>query len=182
MHLVLYQPEIPQNVGTLARTASCFGVALHVIGPLGFVLSDRRLHRAGMDYIHQRPLTSHSSWQAFQKVYGEQRQKGGRLLALVARGGIPYTDFAFHTQDMICGGPESTGLPSGVTDQAQGCLSIPMPGGGRSLNLAIACSIVLAEACRQMSQHSKSEGGPLPSPGEGELHPTSPPAVLKSGS
>ena len=149
IHLVLVQPEIPQNVGTLARTAHCFGATLHVIGPLGFVLDDRRLKRAGMDYLTQSPLVYHTSWAAFEPLLATQEHQGGRMIALVSQGGIPYGEMEFHPQDILCAGSESVGLAPDIIGRSTLRASIPMPGGGRSLNLAIASSIVLAQACCQ---------------------------------
>ncbi|MGL6187695.1 MAG: tRNA (cytidine(34)-2'-O)-methyltransferase [Holosporales bacterium] len=149
MHLALYQPEIPQNVGTLARMSACFNLSLHLIGPLGFLLSNRHLLRAGMDYLRETPPCVHLSWKAFQPILHTQREKGGRLISLTSRASSAYTDFVFHPEDVLCGGSESIGLPDFLIQEAEASLSIPMPGGGRSLNLAIACALVTGEALRQ---------------------------------
>lgn len=150
MHLALYQPEIPQNVGTLARTGACLKVPLHLIGPLGFVLSNKHLQRAGMDYIEQADLLTYSSWEAFQPFRTLQKTKGGRLIVLSVQASLSYLNFSFHPEDILCAGSESMGLPPSIAQQAEVQLCIPMPGKGRSLNVAIACALVLGEALRQI--------------------------------
>lgn len=143
--LALYQPDIPQNTGTLMRLCACMGVAMDIIEPCGFVLSDKNLKRAGMDYMDGLDLTRHADWAAF---YGARR---GRVIVLSTKAAVPYTDFIFQNTDTLLLGRESSGLPADVHDSADARLIIPMQGGMRSLNVAIAGAMVLGEALRQTS-------------------------------
>jgi tRNA (cytidine/uridine-2'-O-)-methyltransferase len=151
MRLALYEPDIPQNAGTMLRLAACLGVAADVIEPCGFVLSDARLKRAGMDYLLQADMRRHSSWAAFHAWLGEakQRQGGHRLLLLTTKGEIPYPSFAFAADDVLMVGRESAGVPPAVAAAADARLVIPLRSGLRSLNVATAAAMVLGEALRQ---------------------------------
>jgi tRNA (cytidine/uridine-2'-O-)-methyltransferase len=151
--LALYQPDIPQNCGTLLRLAACLGVVVDIIEPCGFVLSDARLKRAGMDYLGQADMRRHSSWEAFRRVQGPS---GRRLVLLTTKGETPYVDFAFRPDDVLMVGRESAGVPEGVAAAADARLVIPLKTGLRSLNVAVAASMVLGEALRQTG------GFPLP--------------------
>lgn len=149
--VVLFQPQIPPNTGNIARSCAATGVELHLVGPLGFEISDRQLRRAGLDYWPWVPLHQHPQWQAFQ---GERQQRGGRLIALSSKQSLPYDSFAFAKDDWLLFGRESDGLPPEVLDQADHRLTIPMPAvaagaGVRSLNLSVAVAVVLFEALRQ---------------------------------
>ena len=147
MRLVLYEPDIPQNTGAMLRLAACLGVAVELIEPCGFILDDRRLRRAGMDYLEAVTLSRHSSWSAFR----EARQAGpaGRLLLLTTAGDRPYTGFAFRPDDSLMVGSETRGVPDAVHAAADARLVIPMRPGLRSLNVALAAALVLGEALRQ---------------------------------
>jgi tRNA (cytidine/uridine-2'-O-)-methyltransferase len=151
--LALYQPDIPQNAGAILRLAACFGAPIHVVHPAAFDLSDRRLRRAGMDYLAQVELIQHDDWKAFQHWRAEA---GTRLVALSARADTPLTGFAFQADDILLLGRESAGLPPAVLDAADTRLHIPIRPPTRSLNVALAASIALWEALRQT--------GALPSP------------------
>lgn len=144
MRLVLFEPDIPQNAGTLMRMAAALGVAIDVIEPCGFILDDRRLRRAGMDYLELANVTRHSSWPAFRRG-----RLPGRLVLLTTRAAAPYTGFAFRPDDQIMVGRESAGVPDDVHDAADARLLIPMKPPARSLNVAIAAAMVLGEALRQ---------------------------------
>lgn len=144
MRLVLFEPDIPQNAGTLMRLSAGLGVALDLIEPCGFVLDDRKLRRAGMDYLDQLSMTRHSSWQAYARA-----SHAGRLVLLTTRGAIPYTDFAFAPDDRIMVGRESAGVPDEVHDAADARLVIPLKAPARSLNVALSAAMVLGEALRQ---------------------------------
>jgi len=144
MRLALFQPDIPQNAATLIRTAACLGVPLDIIEPCGFVLSDARFRRAGMDYLAQAALIRHESWERFLAA------KTGRLVLLTTRSALAYTDFAFADGDSLLLGRESAGVPDFVHDAAEARITVPMRPGLRSLNVAIAGSMVLGEALRQM--------------------------------
>lgn len=145
MRLALYQPDIPQNTGAILRLAACMGVAVDIIEPCGFVWSDRRLRRAGMDYLDQVQLTRHPSWDAFAVA----RPAGGRLVLLTTRAQIAHTDFAFRPDDTLLLGRESAGVPDIVHEAADARIRVPIAAGARSLNVALAAAIVLGEALRQ---------------------------------
>jgi tRNA (cytidine/uridine-2'-O-)-methyltransferase len=151
MRLALYEPDIPQNAGTMLRLAACLGVGADVIEPCGFVLSDARLKRAGMDYLLHADMRRHSSWAAFQAWLGEaKRHQGGhRLLLLTTKGETPYPSFTFATDDILMVGRESAGVPPAVATAADARLVIPLRRGLRSLNVATAAAMVLGEALRQ---------------------------------
>ncbi|WP_207456042.1 tRNA (cytidine(34)-2'-O)-methyltransferase [Azospirillum sp. SYSU D00513] len=144
MRLVLFEPDIPQNAGAMMRMAAGLGVPMDLIEPCGFVLDDRRLRRAGMDYLDQLDLTRHSSWAAYAQATHQ-----GRLVLLTTRGAIPYTDFAFAPQDRILVGRESAGVPEAVHEAADVRLVIPLKPPARSLNVALSAAMVLGEALRQ---------------------------------
>lgn len=146
MRLVLHEPDIPQNTGAMLRLAACLGVAVDLIEPCGFLLDDRRLRRAGMDYLEAAALTRHSSWTAFREARGAA---AGRLLLLTTAGDIPYTEFAFRADDSVVVGSESRGAPPALHAAADARLVIPMRPGLRSLNVALAAAMVLGEALRQ---------------------------------
>jgi tRNA (cytidine/uridine-2'-O-)-methyltransferase len=149
MRLALYQPDIPQNTGAMLRLAACFGVAVDVIEPCGFVWSDRRLRRAGMDYLDGVALTRHESWVAFQAARAAVR---GRLVLLTTQGSTSYADFAFRPSDTLLVGRETAGVPADIHAAADARLVIPMRAGVRSLNVALAAAVVLGEALRQTGQ------------------------------
>ncbi len=144
--LVLYQPDIPQNAGTILRLCACLDVDAHVIEPAGFDLSDRALKRAGMDYLQQVRLTRHVSWDAFRNW---QTASGSRLVLATTKAALPYAGFAFRGDDLILLGRESAGVPDAVHEAADARLTIPMAAGLRSLNVATAAAMILGEALRQ---------------------------------
>jgi len=144
--LVLYQPDIPQNAGTMLRLCACLGVDVHVIEPTGFDLSDRALRRAGMDYLAQVSLIRHLSWEKFAEW---RAQSGRRLVLTTTKGALSYTDFGFRSGDLILMGRESAGVPEAVHEAADERVTIPMVAGMRSLNVATAAAMVLGEALRQ---------------------------------
>jgi tRNA (cytidine/uridine-2'-O-)-methyltransferase len=143
MRLVLFQPDIPQNTGALLRLAGCLGLGVDLIEPAGFVLSDRRLMRAGMDYIDLVPLARHASWEAFLK------ERQGRLVLLTTRAETVYGDFAFAPSDILLLGRESAGVPDNIHRSADARVRVPMVQGARSLNVALAAAMVLSEALKQ---------------------------------
>lgn len=144
MRLVLFQPDIPQNAGTMMRLAACLGVGLDIIEPCGFVLDDRRLRRAGMDYIDRLDWRRWSGWAAYDAA-----AHPGRLVLLTTRAAQPYTSFAFAPDDRLIVGQESQGAPAEVHDAADARIVVPMQPGFRSLNVALAAAMVLGEALRQ---------------------------------
>jgi tRNA (cytidine/uridine-2'-O-)-methyltransferase len=148
MRLALYQPDIPQNAGSLMRLCACLGVGLDIIEPCGFLLSDRNLPRAGMDYLDRLALTRHPSWEQWQAGRGPEGMRA-RMILLTTRGAQPYADFAFRPGDTLLVGRESAGVPDGVHASADARLVIPLAAGMRSLNVAQAAAMVLGEALRQ---------------------------------
>lgn len=147
LRIALYQPDIAGNTGTILRFAACMGLAVEIIEPAGFDLSDRNLRRAGMDYLEMAALTRHVDWHAFEQW---RRGAGRRLVLLTTRAAMPYTDFAFTDGDVLLFGRESAGVPDHVHEAADARVTIPMPGGGRSLNLALSVAMAAGEAMRQL--------------------------------
>ncbi|MDV7339816.1 tRNA (cytidine(34)-2'-O)-methyltransferase [Terasakiella sp. A23] len=146
MRLALFQPDIPQNTGTLLRLAACMGIGVDIIEPCGFVLDDKRMRRAGMDYLHRVDLVRHNSWTSFCEV---KKEKGGRLILLSTKAAHLYTEFEYQPNDTLLLGRESEGVPQEVHDHADERLIIPMSEGMRSINVAISGAMVLGEGLRQ---------------------------------
>ena len=146
MQIALYQPDIPQNTGTILRLCACMGVAAHIIEPAGFPVSDRNFRRAGMDYLDQVNWMRHDSWAKFEDW---RRQEGYRLLLFTTRAATPYLDFRYQPSDILLFGRESAGVPSYVAEAADARLVIPIRPGLRSLNVAMAAAMALGEALRQ---------------------------------
>jgi tRNA (cytidine/uridine-2'-O-)-methyltransferase len=146
MHLALYQPDIAQNTGTILRLAACFGIEAHIVEPAGFPVSDRAFRRAGMDYLDRVTITRHASWAAFEAW---RRGAGLRLVLLTTHATASYLDHAFTGHDVLMFGRESSGVPDAVHAAADARLVIPMRQGLRSLNVAMACAMVVGEAIRQ---------------------------------
>lgn len=147
MRLALYQPDIPQNTGTILRLAACMSVPVDVIAPAGFDLSDRALRRAGLDYLEHVDLARHESWEAY--LLSRARAGSGRLVLLSAQAAAPYTGFGFTASDTLLLGRESAGVPDTVRGAVEAALRIPVRPGLRSLNVAVAAAMVLGEALRQ---------------------------------
>lgn len=147
MHLALFEPDIPQNTGSLIRLAACMNTPLHIIEPCGFPFDDKRLRRVALDYYDAAKITRHISWHHFLDF--RQTLPGARLLLLSTHAATPYTEFAFAPNDILLLGRESSGVPVHVRDTADERLKIPMREGLRSLNVALAASMVLGEAVRQ---------------------------------
>ncbi|WP_395614629.1 tRNA (cytidine(34)-2'-O)-methyltransferase [Allosphingosinicella sp.] len=150
MRLALYQPDIPQNTGAMLRLAACFGLAVDIIEPCGFVFDDKRLRRAGMDYLDLVTLQRHSSWAAYLTWRRAQAGAPGRLILLSTAGDLPYSEAAYHPADSLLVGQESAGVPPEVRAEADLAVRIPMRPGLRSLNVAMAAAIVTGEAMRQL--------------------------------
>lgn len=144
--IALYQPDIPQNTGTILRMSACFGLPVHIIEPTGFALSDRTLRRAGMDYLDRANLIRHISWDAFE-AWREAAQR--RLVLLTTHARRSYAEFEFEPDDILLFGRESAGVPEPVHACADARLKIPMRAETRSLNLAVAAAMVTGEALRQ---------------------------------
>jgi tRNA (cytidine/uridine-2'-O-)-methyltransferase len=144
--LAIYQPDIPQNTGTMLRLAACLNVPVEIIEPAGFDVSDRNLRRSGMDYLDRVAITRHISWRAFAEWRGTT---GSRLVLATTKGAVPYVDFAFSADDIILVGRESAGVPDEVHEAADARLLVPMQMGLRSLNVAVTAGMILGEALRQ---------------------------------
>ena len=149
MRLALYQPEIPQNTGTLLRLCACWGVPLDIIEPCGFSISDARLRRAGMDYIERAQFQRHPSWASFQEIFL------GRIVLLTPHATVNYIDFSFSSQDILLLGRESVGVPPEVAAEIKFHLKIPMLPQRRSINMALSGAIVLGEALNQTQHFSR---------------------------
>lgn len=147
LRLALYQPDIPQNTGTLLRTAACLGIAVDLIEPAGFAVTDKNLRRAGLDYLDAATLTRHADWAAFE---ARRRAEGRRLVLLTTSGDTRHLDFAFAPNDVILVGRESAGVPDHVHASADARLIVPMRPGLRSLNVAVAAVFALGEALRRL--------------------------------
>jgi len=146
--LVLFQPDIPGNSGTLLRLAACMGVRVHIIEPAGFRLDEKAFRRAGMDYVEQAAMQKHLNWAEFEKWRKSEQR---RTLLLTTKATQNYTDFKFQKSDLIMLGRESIGAPDYVHEAVDERLTIPMAGEARSLNMALTGAMVLGEAIRQVS-------------------------------
>lgn len=155
--LALYQPDIPQNAGTMLRTCACLGVEAAIIGPAGFPTSDRDFRRAGMDYLDRVTIVRHASFETFETWRRERVAAGEprRLLLLSTRAPQDYLDCAFQAGDILLVGRESVGAPDEVFAAADLVLRIPLRPGARSLNVAVAAAMVMGEALRQLGADEK---------------------------
>lgn len=144
--LALYEPDIPQNCGTMLRACACLGVAAAIIEPAAFPIGDRHFRRAGMDYLDHVRIERHASWTAFEAW---RRAEGRRLVLLTTGGDAALWDFAFRPGDVLMVGRESAGVPDRVRAAADARLVVPLRPGMRSLNVAVAASLALGEALRQ---------------------------------
>ena len=144
--LVLFQPDIPGNTGTLMRLAACLDFNIHIIQPTGFRLDDINLKRAGMDYLELAKLIRHSHWQSFEDWRIEQQR---RLLLLTTKGTTNHFDVKYEEHDLIMLGRESSGVPDFVHDTADYSILIPMHKKARSINIALSGALVMGEALRQ---------------------------------
>lgn len=147
LRLALYEPDIPQNTGTLMRLSACLGVPLDLIEPAGFDASDRNLKRAALDYLHALDLRRHLSFGHFDAW---RREQGLRLVLATTKGAVRHADFRFLPGDIILLGRESAGVPEAVHRLADARVAIPIRSGLRSLNIAVAGGILVAEALRQL--------------------------------
>lgn len=163
IHIVLFEPEIPQNTGNIARSCAATGACLHLIGPLGFSISDRHLKRAGLDYWPLVDVRTHEHWQGYMREYA-----GSCRFYATTKGSVPYHEVSYPSDAHLVFGPESRGLPLSLLEQADGPrIRIPMRPSIRSLNLSNSVAVVLFEALRQQGFSSLvSTGGLQPLPGE----------------
>jgi tRNA (cytidine/uridine-2'-O-)-methyltransferase len=157
LRLALYQPDIPQNAGTMIRMAACLGVAVDIVEPAAFDVSDRHFRRSGMDYLDRATVTRHDSFSAFDAC---RRAAGRRLILAETDGATAHVDFAFRADDIVMVGRESAGVLPEVYAAADAVVHVPMRADLRSLNVAVAAAIVLGEALRQVGGYA------VPSPDE----------------
>lgn len=146
MRIALFQPDIPQNTGTILRLCACLDVEAHIIEPAGFPISDRHFRRAGMDYLDQVTIERHDSWSKFEQW---RTEKNCRLILFSTKGGRSYLDHRYTASDILLFGRESAGVPDEVAAAADARLVIPIKPGMRSLNVAMAVAMALGEALRQ---------------------------------
>jgi tRNA (cytidine/uridine-2'-O-)-methyltransferase len=146
MQLALFQPDIPQNTGTILRLCACLNAAAHIIEPAGFPVSDRHFRRSGMDYLDRVSLMRHDSWSKFEQW---RNDKGLRLILFTTKGAVSYLDYRYGSTDILLFGRESAGVPDEVASAADARLVIPIEPGLRSLNVAMAAAMALGEALRQ---------------------------------
>lgn len=148
LKVVLVHPQIPPNTGNIARTCAATGTQLHLVGPLGFEISDRYLKRAGLDYWPYVNLHYHDSFNTFKAMH---QQEGGRWIGFSTQGKYSYIKFQFQVNDWLLFGSETTGLPPQVLEECDATVRIPMTQPGvRSLNLSVSTAVGLFEARRQL--------------------------------
>lgn len=153
MRLALFEPDIPQNAGTILRLAACLGAGVDLVEPLGFALTDAKLRRAGLDYRDHAEVVRHASLAAFVAA---RRAERSRIVLFTTRAAMPYTDFAFRASDTLLFGRESAGVTDAVHAAADAALRIPLLAGRRSLNVAVAAAMALGEALRQTGGFPKT--------------------------
>jgi tRNA (cytidine/uridine-2'-O-)-methyltransferase len=147
LRIALFEPDIPQNTGTILRLCACLGVEAHLIEPAGFPVTGRAFRRAGMDYLDEVRLVRHASWLAFEAWRRSERLS---LVLFTTQGAVPYLDHRFTAQEVLMFGRESAGVPEVVHAAADARLVIPIRPGLRSLNVAMACAMAVGEAMRQL--------------------------------
>lgn len=152
MRLALYQPDIPQNLGAAIRLSACLGLALDVIEPCGFPLTDAAMKRAALDYGEKARISRHDSFAAFRTV---PERAGGRLVLIETDGTVKFQNFQFSTGDTLILGRESAGSPGELYEAAQASVRVPMVAGVRSFNVVTAAAIALTEAMRQTGAWEK---------------------------
>ena len=155
MQIALFQPDIPQNTGTILRLCACLDVAAHIVEPAGFPVSDRHFRRSGMDYLDRVTILRHDSWTKFEEW---RRGSGNRLIVFSTKAVRPYLGYRFADTDILLFGRESAGVTDEVVNAADERLVIPIAPGMRSLNVAMAAAMALGEALRQTGpkkEHAK---------------------------
>ena len=150
VRLALFEPDIPQNTGTLLRLAACLGVSVDVVEPCGFVWGGKHMRRAGMDYLEHVEVIRHVNWQTFSVATTTTRR-----VLLTTKSASPFTEFEFKNGDSLLLGSESMGVPEFVHNSVEARITVPMREGLRSLNLATAAAMVLGEALRQLDAFPK---------------------------
>ena len=147
MRIALFEPDIPQNAGNIFRLGACLGIPIDIIEPAGFIIDDKRLKRASMDYFDYLDLTKHLSWDKFKEW---SKENSYRLILLTTKSQKSYFDYKFQSNDIILFGRESAGVPEYVHEKVDERLTIPMIKGPRSINLSSSVSIVAGEMIRQL--------------------------------
>tara|TARA_Y100000992_G_scaffold276498_1_gene220736 strand:- start:29 stop:481 length:453 start_codon:yes stop_codon:yes gene_type:complete len=147
MRIALFEPDIPQNAGNIFRLGACLGIPIDIIEPAGFVIDDKRLKRASMDYYDYLDLTKHVSW---EKFYEWSKKNSFQLILLTTKSQKSYYDYKFQPKDIILFGRESAGVPDYVHEAVDERLTIPMIKGPRSINLSSSVSMVAGEMIRQL--------------------------------
>jgi tRNA (cytidine/uridine-2'-O-)-methyltransferase len=153
MRIALYEPDIPQNTGTILRLCACFAIEAHIIEPAGFPTTDRAFRRAGMDYLDAVAIVRHRAWRDFEAW---RNGKGHRLLLFTTAAPLSYLDYRYVADDILLFGRESAGVPPAVWQAADARLKIPMRTGLRSLNVAVAAAMAAGEALRQTGEMGAS--------------------------
>ena len=146
MRMALYEPDIPQNTGTILRACACLGIEAHIVEPAGFPVTDRAFRRAGMDYLDRLTIIRHASFADFQEW---RRGQGLRLVLMTTAAETSYLDHRYGEDQIVMVGRESAGVPEAVHQAADVRLRIPIRDGFRSLNIAVATAMVAGEALRQ---------------------------------
>ena len=158
MEISLFEPRIPQNTGSIARTCAAFDITLNLIEPLGFKLEDKYLKRAGLDYWPLVKLKNYPNFNKFKEI-----KKNKRIISFSKKNGIYLKNFIFREDDILLFGREDTGLPNKIIDASDSLISIFMPNvalsnndskGVRSLNLSVACGIAIYEAYKQLNSNN----------------------------
>lgn len=153
MRLALFQPDIPQNTGTLLRLGACLDLPIDIIEPCGFLFNEKAMRRAGMDYLEFAQYRRHDSWQSFEAFRASHPQEYGRIVLMTTHATQPYTDFVFQSNDIILMGRESAGVPEEIHQTADARITIPMNPNARSINMAISAALAVGEALRQTRWH-----------------------------
>lgn len=149
MRLALYQPDIPQNTGTLLRLGACLNLPIDIIEPCGFLFNEKSMRRAGMDYLDFSNYRRHNSWNDFLAYREQNPAEYGRIILLTTKGKQSFVDFRYRANDIILMGRESAGVPENVHQKADAELLIPMIPNARSINMAVSAAMAVSEALRQ---------------------------------
>jgi tRNA (cytidine/uridine-2'-O-)-methyltransferase len=174
-HVVLLEPEIPNNTGNIGRTCVATGCALHLVHPLGFDTSEKACRRAGLDYWPRLRVREHASWPEFVRSWEGLPRSDGRRWSpwfLTTKATRPIYDARFEIGDCLVFGKETVGLPAGLlAEHRERTLTLPMVPGERSLNLSVAAAVVVYEGVRQLVAR-----GEVTLDGAGRIGEPAPPA------
>lgn len=149
MRLCLFQPDIPQNTGTLLRLGACLDIGIDIIEPCGFIFDDKKVKRAVMDYMDKVDCKRHHSWEEFLEYKKDNSEQYGRIILLSTKAATNFTEFEYKENDLLLLGRESAGVPDEVHNFADERVIIPMNENARSINVAISGAMVLSEAMKQ---------------------------------